>query len=117
RRLIAACAAWSRRCRRSAAWQSTLRRIAPQALPSRRDAWDADRLERYKGNPPKMVPMVVDPAAGGAASHASADAWDFFMGKNAPEQDKWRFKKWRNEITLRSLRSEERRVGKEGGNE
>ena len=84
-------------------WQSTLRRIAPQALPSQRDAWDADRLERYKGNPPKMVPMVVDPAAGGAASHASADAWDFFMGKNAPEQDKWRFKKWRNEITLRSL--------------
>src|SRR5438046_9532836 len=25
------------------------------------------------------------------------------MGKNAPEQDKWWFKKWRNEITLRSL--------------
>jgi hypothetical protein len=30
-------------------------------------------------------------------------AWDFFTGKNAPEEDKWRFKKWRNEITLRSL--------------
>ena len=45
--------------------QSTLRRIAPQALPNQRDAWDADRLERYKGNPPKMVPMVVAPAAGG----------------------------------------------------
>jgi uncharacterized protein len=82
---------------------TTLRRIAPQALPGQRDAWDADRLERYKGNPPKMVPMVVDPAAGGAASHASADAWDFFTGKKAPEEDKWRFKKWRNEITLRSL--------------
>jgi len=84
-------------------WQSTLRRIAPQALPGQRDAWDADRLERYKGNPPKMVPMVVDPAVGGAASHASADAWDFFTGKNAPDEDKWRFRKWRNEITLRSL--------------
>jgi hypothetical protein len=84
-------------------WQSTLRRIAPQALLGQRDAWDADRLERYKGNPPKMVPMVVDPATGGAASHASADAWDFFTGKSAPEEDKWRFKKWRNEITLRSL--------------
>jgi len=47
--------------------------------------------------------MVVDPAVGGAASHASADAWDFFTGKHAPEEDKWRFKKWRNEITLRSL--------------
>ena len=84
-------------------WQTTLRRIAPQALPGQRDAWDADRLERYKGNPPKMVPMVVDPAAGSAASHGSADAWEFFTGKNAPEKDKWRFKKWRNETTLRSL--------------
>ena len=84
-------------------WQTTLRRIAPQALPGQREAWDADRLERYKGNPPKMVSMVVDPAAGGAASHGSADAWEFFTGKNAPEKDKWRFKKWRNEITLRSL--------------
>lgn len=84
-------------------WQSTLRRIAPQALPAQRKAWDQDRLERYKGNAPKMVPMVVDPKAGGAASHASADAWDFFTGKNAPPEDKWRFKKWRNEITLRSL--------------
>jgi len=84
-------------------WQTTLRRIAPPALPGKRDDWNADRLERYKGHPPKMVPMVVDPAAGGAASHASADAWDFFTGKNAPEEDKWRFKKWRNEVTLRSL--------------
>jgi fermentation-respiration switch protein FrsA (DUF1100 family) len=84
-------------------WQSTLRRIAPPALPGQRKAWDADRLERYKGNPPKTVPMVVDPDAGGAASHASADAWEFFTGKNAPAEDRWRFEKWRNEITLRSL--------------
>ncbi|HMJ61313.1 MAG TPA: alpha/beta fold hydrolase, partial [Bryobacteraceae bacterium] len=27
-------------------WQTTLRRIAPQALPGQRDAWDADRRER-----------------------------------------------------------------------
>ncbi len=39
-------------------WQTTLRRIAPQALRGQRNAWDADRLERYKGSPPKMVPMV-----------------------------------------------------------
>jgi hypothetical protein len=25
--------------------------------------------------------MVVDPSSGGAASHASADAWEFFTGK------------------------------------
>ena len=45
----------------------------------------------------------VAPATGGAASHGSADAWDLFTGKSAPEEHKWRFKKWRNEITLRSL--------------
>jgi fermentation-respiration switch protein FrsA (DUF1100 family) len=50
-----------------------------------------------------MVPMVVDPTEGGAASHASADAWEFFTGQHAPPEDKWRFDKWRNEITLRSL--------------
>ena len=84
-------------------WQSTLRRVPPQALAGQREAWDADRLERYLGKPPKMVPMVVDPTAGGAASHGSADAWEFFTGKNAPSEDQWRFAEWRNEITLRSL--------------
>jgi hypothetical protein len=84
-------------------WQSTLRRIAPPALPAQREAWAADRLARYRGEAPKMVPMVVDPAQGGAASHASADAWEFFTGKDAPPDEQWRFEKWRNEITLRSL--------------
>lgn len=84
-------------------WQSTLRRIAPHALRGQRDAWDADRVARYKGNPPKMVQMVIDPASGGAASHASVDAWEFFTGKRTPHEDRWRFEKWRNEITLRSL--------------
>jgi fermentation-respiration switch protein FrsA (DUF1100 family) len=31
------------------------------------------------------------------------DAWEFFTGKHAPQEDRWRFEKWRNEITLRSL--------------
>ena len=84
-------------------WQSTLRRMAPPILAGQRKQFDADRLERFRGGEPKMVPMVVDPAEGGAASHASADAWEFFTGKNAPPEDEWRFEKWRNEITLRSL--------------
>jgi fermentation-respiration switch protein FrsA (DUF1100 family) len=50
-----------------------------------------------------MVPQVVAPTEGGAASHASADAWEFFTGQNAPPEDQWRFRKWSNEITLRSL--------------
>jgi len=84
-------------------WQTTLRRTAPPALAGQRELFDADRLERFRGGEPKMVPMVVDPAEGGAASHASADAWEFFTGKNASAEDQWRFEKWRNEITLRSL--------------
>jgi cephalosporin-C deacetylase-like acetyl esterase len=84
-------------------WQTTLRRTAPPAMAGQRDLFDADRLERFRGGEPKMVPMVVDPAEGGAASHASADAWEFFTGKNAPAEDQWRFEKWRNGITLRSL--------------
>ena len=47
--------------------------------------------------------MVVDPSAGGAASHASSDAWEFFTGQNAAAEDQWRFRKWRNEVTVRSL--------------
>ena len=82
---------------------ATLRRTPPPALPGQRKAWEADRLERYRGGEPKMVPMVVDPDQGGPASHASADAWEFFTGRHAPADEQWRFEKWRNEITLRSL--------------
>jgi hypothetical protein len=66
-------------------------------------AFDAGRLERFRGGAPKTVPMVVDPADGGAASHASSDAWEFFTGKNAPPRTSGVFGKWRNEVTLRSL--------------
>jgi cephalosporin-C deacetylase-like acetyl esterase len=84
-------------------WESTLRRTPPQALAGLRQGFDADRLERFRGQPAKTVPMVVDPAETGAASHASADAWEFFTGKNAPPEDQWRFREWRNEVTLRSV--------------
>ena len=84
-------------------WESTLRRVPPQALADQRRAFDADRLERFRGRPAKTVPMVVDPSGGGTASHASADAWRFFTGQDAPPEDQWRFGKWRNEITVRSL--------------
>src|SRR5207249_4589109 len=51
-------------------WESTLRRVAPQALPGLRRDFDADRLDRFRGRPAKTVPMVIDPSGGGAASHA-----------------------------------------------
>ena len=84
-------------------WESTLRRVAPPALAGQRQAFDADRLGRFHGEKAATVPMVVDPAEGGIASHASADAWEFFTGQHAPPEDQWRFEKWRNEVTLRSL--------------
>lgn len=84
-------------------WESTLRRTPPQGLGGQRRAFDADRLERFRGGPPKMVSMVVAPTQDGAASHASAEAWEFFTGKTARPEDQWRFRKWRNEITLRSV--------------
>ena len=84
-------------------WQSTLRRTPPHAVADQRRAFDADRLERFRGGPPKMVPMVMDPGESGLASHGSSDAWEFFTGQSSPPEDQRRFTKWRNEITLRSL--------------
>jgi len=84
-------------------WASTLRRIPPPNLAEQRRLFDADRLARYRGEPPVMVPMVVDPGGSGMASHASSDAWEFFTGQSSSPEDRWRFRSWRNEITLRSL--------------
>ena len=50
-------------------WPASARRSTPTGS----DAFVAKR--------PTMVPMVVDPAEGGPASHASADAWEFFTGQ------------------------------------
>jgi uncharacterized protein len=84
-------------------WESTLRRTPPPAMVDQRRMFDADRLDRFRGGAPKMVPMVVEPSGGGLASHASSDAWAFFTGQLSPPKDQWRFSKWCNEITLRSL--------------
>ena len=84
-------------------WESTLRRTPPPAMVDQRRMFDADRLDRFRGGAPKMVPMVVEPSGGGLASHASSDAWAFFTGQLSPPEDQWRFSKWCNEITLRSL--------------
>ena len=84
-------------------WQTTLRRIQPGQLTKLQQEFIQDRLERFQAKPPKMVAMISEPHGSNMASHASQDAWEFFTGLNAGEKDKWRFKNWRNEITLRSL--------------
>jgi fermentation-respiration switch protein FrsA (DUF1100 family) len=61
------------------------------------DMFNADRLARYQGDPPGMVPVVAeDPLAPSALP--TADSWQWFT-----ETAKLRAPSWRNEVTLRSV--------------
>jgi hypothetical protein len=62
-----------------------------------REQFDADRLARFRGEPPVMVP-VVDENPLAPSALPTPDSWQWFTetGKNlAPA--------WRNEVTLRSV--------------
>lgn len=83
-------------------YQTMLRRTRPDQWQALRSKFDADRNTRYQNKPPTIVPMITIDNSN-TVSHASSDASDFFTGKNAAETDQWRFLKWRNEITLRSI--------------
>ncbi len=62
-----------------------------------REMFDADRLARFNGAPPAMVPVVAeDPLA--AAALPTADSWQWFT-----ETAKNRAPSWKNECTLRSV--------------
>ena len=62
-----------------------------------REMFDADRLARFEGKPPAMVPVVAeDPLAPSALP--TADSWQWFT-----ETGKSRAPAWRNEVTLRSV--------------
>ena len=84
-------------------WESMLRRVQPADWFNLRADFDQDRMNRFNGQPAKLVPMITNPDHKGMASHASRDAWDFFTGQLSPPEELWRFKKWRNEVTLRSI--------------
>ena len=61
------------------------------------DAFNGDRLARYHGEPPAMVPVVSqDPA--GACALPTPDSWQWFIETGAT-----RAPSWRNEVTLRSV--------------
>ncbi|MBS0243331.1 MAG: alpha/beta hydrolase [Proteobacteria bacterium] len=75
---------------------TTQRRVRPDLLPFALAAFDADRLARFEGKPPAMVPVVAeDPAT--PCVLPGADAWSFLMGANASPAPNFR-----NEVTLRS---------------
>src|SRR5450631_2751583 len=62
-----------------------------------REQFDADRLARFHGDPPVVVPVVdKDPLAPSALP--TADSWEWFS-----ETGNTRAPAWRNEITLRSV--------------
>jgi fermentation-respiration switch protein FrsA (DUF1100 family) len=62
-----------------------------------RQQFDEDRLARFKGDPPAMVPVVAeDPLA--PAALPTPDSWQWFT-----ETSKLRAPNWKNEVTLRSV--------------
>src|SRR5258705_10196579 len=62
-----------------------------------REQFDADRLARFRGEPPAMVPVVdKDPLAPSALP--TPDSWEWFS-----ETGSTRAPAWRNEVTLRSV--------------
>jgi len=62
-----------------------------------REQFDADRLARFQGKPPVMVPVVnEDPLAPSALP--TPDSWEWFS-----QTGQTRAPAWRNEVTLRSV--------------
>jgi fermentation-respiration switch protein FrsA (DUF1100 family) len=56
-----------------------------------------DRLKRYRGEPPALLPVVSEDPAGPAAL-PTPDSWHWFT-----ETGRRRAPSWRNEVTLRSV--------------
>jgi uncharacterized protein len=84
-------------------WKTALRRTPPGEWAALRERFHQDRLHRFLGKVPQIASVLPDAAVNSAASHASADARAFFTGQSALPEERWRFEKWRNEITLRSV--------------
>ena len=62
-----------------------------------REMFDADRLARFEGKPPAMVPVVdKDPLA--ASALPTPDSWEWFS-----QTGETRAPSWRNEVTLRTV--------------
>jgi hypothetical protein len=79
-------------------YRTSLRRINLEMLPLILEQFHADRKARFAGKPPAHIPLV-DNSAHPLSALPTAEAWNFFMGK---EVEAWRKKNWRNEVTLRS---------------
>lgn len=83
-------------------YQTMRRRYAPHAWPKLQQRFIEDRRARFAGKPEERVTTIAT-EQNAMSSHPDPDALAFFSGSNAPAEEQWRFKNWRNEVTLRSL--------------
>jgi dienelactone hydrolase len=58
-------------------------------------AFDRDRKQRAEGCAPRIIPII--------RPEVMHDWWEFFDVNHALEEDKWRYKNWKNEQTLHSI--------------
>jgi uncharacterized protein len=73
------------------------RLVRQDFLAPNREAMNADRAARYRGEAPAMVP-VVDPDPMATSALPTPDSWEWFS-----EAGKGKAPAWRNEVTLRSV--------------
>ena len=73
------------------------RLIRADMLAPVRALFDQDRLARYRGAPPQVVP-VVDPEPAAMSALPTADSWEWYSSTG-----KERAPSWRNEVTVRSV--------------
>ena len=78
-------------------YQNIKRLVRQDFLAPNRATMDADRVARYRGEPPAMVP-VVDPDPMAVSALPTPDSWEWFS-----ETGRTRAPAWRNEVTLRSV--------------
>lgn len=79
-------------------YDNSRRLVRADHLAGLRAAFDADRVARYAGDPPAMIPVCYTDDPAEPCALPTADTHDFFLG---PIQE--RATTWRNEVTLRSV--------------
>ncbi len=78
-------------------YKNILRLVRADLITPTRAQLDMDREARFAGNPPAMIPVVTNDAAGLAAL-PTADSYQWFT-----ETSSTRAPAWKNEVTLRTV--------------
>jgi uncharacterized protein len=76
---------------------SSSRFVRSDAVAATREAFHADRLARFRGEAPAVVPMISDDP-NGVAALPDLETWEWYQG--IPDE---LLATWRNEVTLRSV--------------